>query len=139
MITRRFSSSTHGEHEADQTVALHAISAVDNLSEDMTATLIRWLSDKDSDQAPAAARLLQRHCRVDLLLDACELGGNTRLWALRALGELPVARVRCLAGNRLTPDIENMLHPMWLGQEDWLWRDGEEGLDALDVQKIRFP
>lgn len=27
---------------------------------------------------------------------------------------------------------------MWRGQDDWLRTEGKEGLDALDVQKVRF-
>ena len=119
-------------------VALHAISAVDELSSDLQRTLVDWMAGGDAVRASAAAQLLQRHGCVDSLLDACQSGGNTRLWALRALGELPPALVRCLAGDRLTPGIEGVLLPMWLGQEDWLRQDGKEGLDALDVQKIRF-
>ena len=124
--------------DAEPLVALHAISAVDELSEDLQGTLVIWLAEGDAIQASAAAQLLQRHGCVDSLLDACRSGSNARLWALRALGELPPALVRCLAGDRLTPEIEGVLLPMWLGQEDWLRQDGKEGLDALDVQKIRF-
>lgn len=124
--------------DADSLVALHAIAAVDELSSDIQQTLVGWMTEGNANRASAAAQLLQRHSRVDSLLDACQLGGNARLWALRALGELPPALVRCLAGSRLTPAIEEVLLPMWLGQEDWLRQDGKEGLDALDVQKIRF-
>ncbi len=120
-------------------VALHAISAVDELASDLQRTLAGWMDEGDAIRASAAAQLLQRHGCVDSLLEACQGGGNARLWALRALGELPPALVRCLAGDRLTPDIEGVLLPMWLGQEDWLRQDGKEGLEALDVQKIRFP
>ncbi|WP_419926675.1 hypothetical protein [Candidatus Poriferisocius sp.] len=119
-------------------VALHAISAVDELSSDLQRTLVGWMEGGDAIQASAAAQLLQRHGCVDSLLEACGGGRNARLWALRALGELPAALVRCLAEDRLTPDIEGVLLPMWLGQEDWLRQDGKEGLDALDIQKVRF-
>jgi len=124
--------------DAEPLVALHAISAVDELPDDLQSTLVAWLAEGDTVRASAAAQLLQRHGCVDSLLDACLGGGNARLWALRALGELPPALVRCLAGDRLTPDIKGVLLPMWLGQEDWLRQDGKEGLDALDVQKIRL-
>lgn len=124
--------------DAEPLVALHAISAVDELTSGIQRTLVGWMAGDDAIRASAAAQLLQRHGCVDSLLDACPGGGNARLWALRALGELPPALVRCLAGDRLTPDIEGVLLPMWLGQEDWLRQDGKEGLDALDVQKIRF-
>lgn len=124
--------------DADPIVSLHAISSVDELSGEMQRTLIGWMAGGDAIRASAAAQLLQRHSCVDSLLEATQSGGNARLWALRALGELPPALVRCLAGSQLTPDTEDVLLPMWLGQEDWLRQDGKEGLDALDIQKIRF-
>lgn len=119
-------------------VALHAISSVDELSSDLQRKLVGWMAEEGVNRASAAAQLLQRHGCVDSLLEATQFGDNARLWALRALGELPPALVRCLAGSRLTPEIEEVLLPMWLGQDDWLRQDGKEGLDALDVQKIRF-
>ena len=124
--------------DPDPIIALHAISSVDELSSDLQRKLVGWMAEEGVNRASAAAQLLQRHGCVDSLLEATQFGDNARLWALRALGELPPALVRCLAGSRLTPDIEQVLRPMWLGQDDWLRQDGKEGLDALDVQKIRF-
>ena len=124
--------------DEEPTVALHAIAAIDELPDHLEQALVGWMAEGDAQRASAAAQLLQRHSRVDALLDACQLGGNARLWALRALGELPPPLVRSLAGDRLTPDIEQPLLPMWLGQDDWLSQEGKEGLDALDIQKIRF-
>ncbi|MDE0605983.1 MAG: hypothetical protein OXH78_02380 [Acidimicrobiaceae bacterium] len=124
--------------DPESLVALHAIAAVDEISKDLLHKLVAWLAGGDAIKAPTAAQLLQRHRCVDALLNAAETEGNTRLLALRALGELPPALVRSLAEGRLTPDIEDALLPMWLGQEDWLRQDGKEGLAALDIQKIRF-
>ena len=124
--------------DAEPLVALHAIAAVDELSEDLRDKLVSWLADGDAIRAPIAAQLFQRHRCVDALLEATRTVGNARFLALRALGELPPALVRSLAGDRLTSDIGEALLPMWLGQEDWLRQDGKEGLDALDIQKIRF-
>ncbi len=124
--------------DAEPLVALHAIASVDELSEDLRNQLVSWLADGDAIRAPTAAQLFQRHRCVDALLEATRTVGNARLLALRALGELSPALVRSLAGDRLTSDIEEALLPMWLGQEDWLRQDGKEGLDALDIQKIRF-
>ena len=124
--------------DAEPLVALHAIAAVDELSEDLRNQLVSWLADGDAIRAPTAAQLFQRHRCVDALLEATQTVGNARLLALRALGELSPALVRSLAGDRLTSDIEEALLPMWLGQEDWLRQDGKEGLDALDIQKIRL-
>ncbi|MXW60456.1 MAG: hypothetical protein F4003_01570 [Acidimicrobiaceae bacterium] len=124
--------------DPESLVSLHAISAVDEMSSELLSKLVAWLAAGDAIRAPAAAQLLQRHRCVGALLDAAETDGNSRLLALRALGELPPALVRSLAGSRLSPDIEDALLPMWLGQEDWLRQDGKEGLDALDVQKLRF-
>lgn len=124
--------------DPERLVALHAISSVDELSSDLQRTLVGWMAGDEDNRASAAAQLLQRHGCVESLLEATQIGDSARLWALRALGELRPTLVRCLAGSRLTSEIEAVLQPMWLGQEDWLRQDGKEGLDALDVQKIRF-
>ncbi len=119
-------------------VALHAITAIDRLPDGLVPTLLRWLDEADDHQAAVAAQLLQRHRRVDALLDACENSERARMWALRALGDLPPPLVRLAAGNRLTPELEMVLRPIWLGQGDWLRTEGKDGLEALDVQKVRF-
>ena len=118
-------------------VALHAITAIEELPDELVPTLVGWLAE-DDHRATIAAQLLQRHRRVDALLDACELDESARLWALRALGDLPPALVRLRAGTRLTREIADTLQPMWRGQDDWLRTEGKDGLDALDVQKVRF-
>lgn len=67
-----------------------------------------------------------------------EAGKSARLWALRALGDMPPQFVRDMGGDKLTPDAVESLEPMWQGQNDWLRTTGREGLDALDAQKVRF-
>lgn len=124
--------------DADEFVALHAITAMADLPDDLAPTLICWLSEPDERRAAVAAQLLQRHRKVAALLDAAEADAGARLWALRALGDLAPSVVRPLAGERLTPDLAAVLEPMWRGQTDWLRTEGADGLDALDVQKVRF-
>jgi hypothetical protein len=124
--------------DEDAFVALHAITAIDQLPDGLLPTLLQWLDEGDDHRAAVAAQLLQRHQRVHSLLDACENHGRSRMWALRALGDLPPQLVRRMAGNRLTPEIEMVLQPIWLGQRDWLRTEGKEGLEALDIQKVRF-
>jgi hypothetical protein len=46
--------------------------------------------------------------------------------------------VRDRGGELLSPEIESDLAPLWLGQDDWLRSSGADGLEALDVQKVRF-
>ncbi len=75
---------------------------------------------------------------MEELLDACETSGSQRLWALRALGDLPMDVVRERAGARLTSELAELLALPWAGQNDWLRSaEGEEGLGSLDVQKVR--
>lgn len=119
-------------------VALHAITAIEKLPDELSPTLIGWMSEPDDHRSAIAACLLGRHRRVGALLDACQQDARSRSWALRALGDLPPPLVRLLAGDRLTPDLVELLMPMWRGQDDWLRTEGKEGLDALDIQKVRF-
>ena len=124
--------------DPDAIVALHAIAAIDGLTDDTQAVLVGWMSGDDERLATVAAHLLSRHQRIDPLLDACEQGGQLRVRALSALGELPRETVRLAAGGRLTAEITAILEPMWHNQHDWLKTSGKDGLEALEVQKIRF-
>lgn len=122
----------------DPFVALHAITAIEDLPDDLAPTLIGWMAEPEERRAAVAAQLLQRHRKVAALLDAAETNADARLWALRALGDLAPAVVRLHAGDRLTPDLVDILEPIWRGQSDWLRTEGADGLEALDVQKVRF-
>ena len=124
--------------EDDSTVALHALAAIEELPASEQDTLVGWLSSEDGRRAELAACLLARHRCIDVLLDACETSGRARLLALRALGDLPREVVRLHAGTRITTELAAILEPMWYGQDAWLRTTGREGLDALDVQKVRF-
>lgn len=122
----------------DRTVALHALAAIEELPASEQDTLVGWLSSEDEHRAELAACLLTRHRCVDVLLEACGTSGRTRLLALRALGDMPREAVRLHAGTRLTAELAAILEPMWYGQDAWLRTTGREGLDALEVQKVRF-
>lgn len=122
----------------DLIVRLHAVVAIESLPERSVRVLRRWLQEGEPRKAATAAFLLRRHGHIEELLDACESGGTARLWAIRALGGLPEADVREVAGDRLTPDLEEALAPLWLGCDDWLEVEGTVGVEALEVQKIRF-
>lgn len=124
--------------DEDSFVALHAIAAIEELPDNLAPALIGWMAEPDERRAAVAAQLLQRHRRVAALLDATAVNAEARLWALRALGDLAPEVVRVHAGDRLTPDLVDILEPMWRGQSDWLRTEGAEGLAALDVQKVRF-
>jgi hypothetical protein len=100
--------------------------------------LVGWLSEGKTMRAAAAANSLGRHRQVDALLDAYDQGGDSRLWAIRTLGDLPEDEVRVGAGARLTDELEDALLPLWIGQDDWVRGEGREGVEALDVQKVRF-
>ncbi len=121
----------------DPLVALHAITAIEQITDGQASKLVALLG-AEPRVATGAARVLQRLGRVEELLDAFETGGTQRLWALRALGDLPPDEVRARAGSRLTDELVELLAPLWAGQNDWLRsEDGKAGLDSLDVQKVR--
>lgn len=123
--------------DEDFLVRLHALAAIDDIPTTVAETLRTWLSEHDPVKAAAAAALLQRHNLVEPLVDAYEEGGVGRLWAVRALGGLAEGFVRSVAGGRLTEELEKALLPLWLGRDDWIESEGQEGLDALGVQKVR--
>lgn len=122
----------------DLVVRLHAVVALEYLPSDVVEILQGWLSEGKTTRAATATHLLQRHHELEALLAAYESGGVARLWAIRALGALPEAEVRESAGTRLTNELEVALVPLWLGQNDWVRGEGQAGVDALDIQKIRF-
>ena len=122
--------------DSDRLVALHAITAIEQIT-DSGASQLRHCLEAEAKLAAPAARVLQRLGRIEELLDACEQS-ESRGWALRALGDLPPDEVRKRAGSRLTDELTHLLEPIWLGQTDWLRSDdGKAGLDSLDVQKVQ--
>jgi hypothetical protein len=123
--------------DSDELVALHAIAGMPSLPESLITGLLDWLADDDA-HAAAAAQVLMRHKAVRPLLEAVRLGGRGRLWALRALGDLPPELVQEAGAELLTEEIRQDLEPIWIAHDDWLRGPGAEGLEALDVQKVRF-
>ena len=122
----------------EQAVALHAIAAIDRLTEATEDILVEWLVGADERRGEVAAHLLSRHQRIGALLGACELGDRARVRSLSALGHVPRETVRLAAGQRLTPRISRILEPMWHSQESRLRTADRDGLEALEVQKVRF-
>ena len=55
-----------------------------------------------------------------------------------ALGDLPPQTVKIEAENCMTDELEALLQSMWIGQRNWLRTEVPDGLESLDVQKIRF-
>lgn len=123
--------------DSDDLVALHSIVGLPDLPDSLIPGLVKWL-EGDDRQAAAAAQILRRHTAVAALLTSVQGGGRARLWALRALGDLPPAVVRSSGKSLLTAEIERDLEPIWIGLQDWLRTNGADGLAALDVQTIRF-
>ena len=123
--------------DSNPLVALHAAAAVDAVSDGMRAELLAWLGSGDDRRAAAAANVLVRNRRVDILLEAYERGEPTRKWAIYALGSTDASVVRSRAQERLTPELQALLEPMWLRELDWLQTD-DDPLAALDLQKVRF-
>ena len=123
--------------DEDLLVRLHAFSAINDLPNDAVERLVGWLSEGKTMRAAAAANLLGRHRHIDALLDAYDVGGDSRLWAIRTLGDIPEEEVRNLAGERLTDELETALQALWITEHDWV-REGSDGVEALEVQKVRF-
>lgn len=120
-------------------VSLHAIVAMETLPAALVPELLARLCSADDRIAASAAHLLSRHKAAKPLLDAAGRGGSGRDWALSALGDLPPALVRDAVPGRLDFETERALQPLWLGHRDWLRQDdGRDGLEALDVQTVRF-
>ncbi len=124
--------------DREEIVALHAIAAIDELPDAVQEVLFDWLHGQDERKGDVASHLLSRHQRVDLLLGAHERGGQARLRALSALGRLSRETVRLAAGGRITSEMAALLEPMWYGQQSWVQTAGRDGLEALEVQKVRF-
>ncbi len=124
--------------DREEIVALHAIAAIDELPEAAPRILVEWLHGRDERKGDVASHLLSRHQRISVLLDAYERGGRASLRALTALGRLPREMVRLAAGGRLTTELAALLEPMWYGQQSWVQTAGRDGLEALEVQKVRF-
>jgi hypothetical protein len=125
--------------DGDDLVALHGITGMEEIPDELLPTLRGWLAELDDRRAAVAAQLLMRHLEVRTLIEVAIEAGHGRLWALRALGDLPPELVRDLGDNVLTPEVEEALEPLWIAQRDWLRSgDGAEGLEALDVQRLRF-
>jgi hypothetical protein len=124
--------------DEDPLVAAHAVAGMPTLTAANERGLERWLRGSDERRTALGAALLARNGSVTTLLKVANAKGPGRLWALRALGDLPEAVVRERGGKLLTRAIEDALAPFWIGQRDWLRTGGAEAIDALDVQKVRF-
>ena len=124
--------------DSEEIVALHAIAAIDELPEAAKTVLFEWLHGQDERKGDVASHLLSRHQCIGLLLDAYERGGPARLRASSALGRLPRETVLLAAGDRITTEIAALLEPMWYSQQSWVQTAGRDGLEALEVQKVRF-
>jgi HEAT repeat protein len=122
----------------DLLVAAHAVAGMPALTAAVETELVEWLLGGDGRHRAVAAALLVRSQRVEPLLRVAAEEGPARLWALRALGDIPEAVIREAAGNLLTDDVEKALAPFWVGQKDWVRTDAAEAVGALDVQKVRF-
>lgn len=123
--------------DSDDLVALHAIAGMPSVPESLYPGLLDWLGDDDA-HAAVAAQVLMRHKAIRPLLEAVRRGGRGRLWALRALGDLPSELVQEQGTELLTDEIRQYLEPIWIAHDDWLRHQGAEGLEALDVQRVRF-
>lgn len=120
-------------------MALHAAAAIQTLAPAAVERLRAWLRDDDPRRAAVAAALLTHHGRVEELVDAASENGSARLWAIRALGDLPPHEAHEKAGGKLTPRLLEELEPLWVQHRDWLRTPENEGaLPLLAEQQMRF-
>jgi HEAT repeat protein len=118
-------------------VAVHAAAALRTLPDDVVATLYRMLHSEDDRAAAVAAQVLARHHQIELLVEAACEAGTARLWALRALGDIPPEQVVAAVGT-LPATLRESLEPIWIQHRDWLRAEAIGPLDALATQQIRY-
>ena len=105
----------------------------DNLANNLAVQL-----DGDARRAEASVALLLRHGRVRELLTAARAHGPGRLLALRALGDLPLSAFVEIGEGGVEHEFGDVLAPLWRSREDWIRQGGDEGLNALASQRLRF-
>ncbi|TMC07901.1 MAG: hypothetical protein E6J41_15300 [Chloroflexi bacterium] len=123
--------------DSTDVVAVHAAAALRALPDDVLTTLYRMLHSEDERAAAVAAQVLARHRQIDLLIEAsCEVG-PARLWAVRALGDIPPDVVMAAARD-LPTSLRESLEPIWIQHRDWLRVEALGPLDALYAQQVRY-
>lgn len=123
----------------DDRVALHAASALPaELPHGVLQQLLEWCREGTSRQSAMAATLLARHgCVQELHCVATDPRSSGRMYAIRALGDLPPQEVEEALGAHLEPELRHVLEPIWVAQNDWLRSDENEGaLDVLAAQRL---
>lgn len=126
--------------DEDDRVALHAASALpEELGPDGMHQLISWLRGGTRRQSAVAAELLSRREHVNELHDLAMNGdGDGRLFATRALGELPRATLEAALGSPLAKELQHLLEPIWIARRNWLMNaDNAGALDVLAAQRIK--
>lgn len=120
-------------------VALHAGGALE-LVPSVLAQLVGWMDRGGHREAAVAATLLARDRRVaELLQLAGDADASGRLFALRALGDLPEELVREEAGSDMPDDLDRLLAAIWVQHDDWTRTAENDGaFDVLQAQRVRF-
>lgn len=123
----------------DDRVALHATSALPaELPHVVLQQLLDWCREGTNRQSAMAATLLARHrCVEELHRIATDPSSSGRLYAIRALGDLPPQDVEAALGVLLEPELHRMLEPLWIARRDWLRTAENDGaLDVLAAQRL---
>ncbi len=119
-------------------VALHAAAGLGDVTDPIAEILVESLGRGDRAAAVSAA-ILAKQRRIPELLAVAGSQSEGRLWALRALGDLPPADVMKSVGKQLDPSVREALDPIWVQNRDWLRTEKIPGpLDVLAAQRVRF-
>jgi hypothetical protein len=117
----------------DSEVAIHAVASVVSVDDRIAKRLLGLLAGGSQREAESAAEVLLQHDRVDELLEAARGDAPGRPLALRALGDLPPARL----GVAAETEFRELLEPMWRSQDDWIRSIGSRRLEDLSGQTMR--
>ena len=107
----------------DDLVALHAIAAMPaDVSDSCLERLAGGLGGDERTGAAASEVLLRQGDRgVSYLLEVAIAGGSALPRAIVALGRAPRATVLRIGGDRIAPELRQLLEPLWAdGETNWI-------------------
>jgi hypothetical protein len=123
----------------DDEVALHALAGIGEINDSLLTQLRKMLLKGSDREAASAVALLvdEGEPGLRILFEVAQRDDRAGLWGRAALGRLPEAEVREVAGD-LSPVLDAALSPMWTDQWSWLRNQQPHSpLDLLRQQCVR--